>query len=362
MQKELRNLEEQFQKDLQEANTKDALEALSIKYLGRKSNLNQLFSKIPTLDKKEKGVWGKTLNVVKDKITTLISEKLKGIEFSEEKIDLTFPATPLEKGSRHVLSIVSQEICLIFEKLGFTIAEGSEIEDEWHNFSALNIPLEHPSRDAFDTFYLDIPCLPADRPEKGKDKYLLRSHTSPSQIRVMEKNRPPLAIISPGRVYRPDQVDASHSFMFHQVEGFAVSRDINFSHLKGVLLHFAKEFFSSDVNLRFRPHFFPFTEPSAEVDISCFACTAHPPTPRLRRTSSVQRIAQKCSVCKGKGWLEILGCGMIHPKVLEACHINSKKYQGFAFGMGVERSAMLKYGIDDIRLFFENDIRFLEQF
>ncbi|MDD5584414.1 MAG: phenylalanine--tRNA ligase subunit alpha, partial [Candidatus Omnitrophica bacterium] len=183
--------------------------------------------------------------------------------------------------------------------------------------------------------------------EKKKGKFLLRSHTSPSQIRVLCNKKLPLAVISPGRVYRPNQVDASHSFMFHQIEGFAVAANINFAHLKGVLLHFAQEFFSSDVNLRFRPHFFPFTEPSAEVDISCFICKG-------KQT--------KCSVCKGKGWLEILGCGMIHPNVLTACGINPKKYTGFAFGMGVERPAMLKYGINDIRLFFENDVRFLEQF
>ena len=206
-------------------------------------------------------------------------------------------------------------------------------------------PGDHPSRDAFDTFYLNIP--PVD-PEKGK--HLLRCHTSPSQIRVMEENKPPLAVISPGRVYRPDEVDATHSFMFHQIEGFAVDREINFSHLKGVLFYFAREFFSGDARLRFRPHFFPFTEPSAEVDVSCFKCSGN------------VRGEKKCSVCKGKGWLEILGCGMIHPHVLEFCGIDSSKYQGFAFGMGVERPAMLKYGIDDIRLFTENDVKFLEQF
>lgn len=345
MEQALRILEEEFNKDLQEANTPEAIEALKVKYLGRKSALNQLFAKLPTLNKEEKGVRGRQLNVVKQKITDAIIQRQGAVDFVEEKMDLTFPSAHLDKGSLHILSAVSQEICGIFEKLGFQICEGTEIEDEWHNFSALNIPLEHPSRDAFDTFYLDIP-------QKNKGKFLLRSHTSPSQIRVMEKAKPPFAVISPGRVYRPDQVDASHSFMFHQIEGFAVDRAINFSHLKGVLLHFAREFFTGGVNLRFRPHFFPFTEPSAEVDISCFKC----------QTQNAKHIAQKCSVCKGKGWLEILGCGMIHPNVLKACNINPKKYQGFAFGMGVERPAMLKYSVDDIRLFFENDVRFLEQF
>jgi phenylalanyl-tRNA synthetase alpha chain len=348
MEQELHILEEEFNKDLQAANTPEALETLKIKYLGRKAVLNQLFAKIPSFSKEEKAKFGKEINLIKQKITNAISQKIEGITTFEKKIDLTFPPPPLNKGSLHILSAVSRQICLIFEKLGFAINEGAEIEDEWHNFSALNIPLEHPSRDAFDTFYLDIP-------PKHKGKFLLRSHTSPSQIRVMGKNKPPIAVISPGRVYRPDAVDASHSFMFHQIEGFAVDKEINFSHLKGVLLHFAREFFAPDVKLRFRPHFFPFTEPSAEVDVSCFACETN-------EGRGAKGEGRKCSVCKGKGWLEILGCGMIHPKVLAACNINPKKYQGFAFGMGVERPAMLKYGIDDIRLFFANDVRFLEQF
>jgi phenylalanyl-tRNA synthetase alpha chain len=338
----IRNLEGSFEKDYQRVNSLKDLEELRIKYLGRKSLLNQFFSLLPKLSKEEKSIWGRKLNTFKVKINSLIEEKKKNLEKKEEKIDLTFPAPVLKKGSCHILTSVMEKICSIFEKLGFVVIEGKEIEDEWHNFSALNIPLEHPSRDVFDTFYLDIK-------EKEGGKYLLRSHTSPSQIRVMENRRPPLAVISPGRVYRPDEVDASHSFMFHQIEGFAVDKNLNFSHLKGVLLYFAKEFFSPEVKLRFRPHFFPFTEPSAEVDISCIICGG-----TLKE--------KKCSVCKGKGWLEILGCGMIHPKVLEKCGIDPKKYRGFAFGMGVERIAMLKYGINDIRLFYENDVRFLEQF
>jgi len=339
MENEIKNLETEFVKEIRTADTAN-IEALRIKYLGRKSSLGQLFARLPSLNKEEKGRYGSELNSLKGKMTNLINERIKSLGQKEESFDLTFPSADIERGSLHALRIVSKKICSIFERLGFTVIEGNEVEDEWHNFQALNIPLEHPSRDAFDTFYLDLA-------EKDKGKYLLRSHTSPSQIRVMQKNKPPLAVISPGRVYRPDVVDASHSFMFHQIEGFAVDTDINFSHLKGVLLYFAREFFSRDVDLRFRPHFFPFTEPSAEVDVSCIIC-------------SDQR--QKCSVCKGKGWLEILGCGMIHPKVLAACGINPKKYRGFAFGMGVDRIAMLKYGIDDIRLFYENDLRFLEQF
>jgi phenylalanyl-tRNA synthetase alpha chain len=214
------------------------------------------------------------------------------------------------------------------------VVEGPEIENEYNNFTGLNIPLEHPSRDVFDTFYL-----------KRKDKLLLRSHTSPVQIRVMKSQKPPLAVVVPGRVFRPDAVDAAHSFMFHQIEGFMVDKDIKFSDLKGVLEVFAKAVFGEEIKMRFRPHFFPFTEPSAEVDISCIICKG-----------------KGCSVCSKKGWLEILGSGMIHPNVFRNVGYDSKIYTGFAFGMGIERIAMLKYGINDIRLFFENDLRFLKQF
>lgn len=356
MEQEVKNLEEQFNKDDQETVTPTQIEQLRVKYLGRKATLSKLFSQLPSLDKEEKGRWGRELNSLKVKITSRIEEKLQQSQKEEEKIDLTFPSSPIGRGSSHIISHTTEKICSIFQKLGFTVIEGGEIEDEWHNFSALNIPLEHPSRDAFDTFYLEVP-------KRKWGKYLLRSHTSPSQIRVMRKSRPPFAVISPGRVYRPDEVDASHSFMFHQIEGFVVGEGINFSHLKGVLLHFARSSFSRDVNLRFRPHFFPFTEPSAEVDVSCIICRNRKPvaSPLVRRgLPSAEN--QKCSVCKGKGWLEILGCGMIHPKVLEVCGIDTAKYQGFAFGMGVDRIAMLKYQIDDIRLFYDNDVRFLEQF
>jgi phenylalanyl-tRNA synthetase alpha chain len=332
----LKKLEKDFENDLKGIGNLKDLEIIRVKYLGRKSLINQFFSHLPNLSKEERGVWGKKLNILKNKINSFLEEKKKDLQEKEEKVDLTFPSQTLRKGSIHILSLTIEKICKIFEKLGFKVSEGKEIEDEWHNFSALNIPLEHPSRDVFDTFYLER-------------NFLLRSHTSPSQIRIMEKYKPPLAVISPGRVYRPDEVDASHSFMFHQIEGFAVDKNLNFSHLKGVLLYFAKEFFGPNVKLRFRPHFFPFTEPSAEVDISCIICGG-----KIK--------GKKCSVCKGKGWLEILGCGMIHPQVLKNCGIDPKKYQGFAFGMGVERITMLKYGINDIRLFFENDERFLKQF
>lgn len=346
MDQELNSLEQAFRRDLSAAKSGTELEALRVKYLGRKAQLSELFSRIPSLAKEERSRWGQKLNQTKQAITSALNEASQSLAgASEESLDVTFPAMPINVGSRHIISLVEQKICSVFERLGFDIVEGNEIEDEWHNFDALNFPKDHPSRDDFDTFYLDLP------PGRG-GKQLLRCHTSPSQIRVMQKAKPPLAVISPGRVYRPDEVDASHSFMFNQIEGFVVGSDISFAHLKGVLLAFARELFSKDVDLRFRPHFFPFTEPSAEVDLSCIICKGKNKTKQIK----------KCSVCKDKGWLEILGCGMIHPQVLEACGISPKKYQGFAFGMGVERITMLKYGINDIRFFYDNDLRFLEQF
>ncbi len=340
MHEDIKKIEEDFLKEFREINGLNDLERLRIKYLGRKSTINQLFSKISHLEKEERASFGRNLNSLKQKITEIINNRISTFSEEQEELDVTFPSQEIYFGRKHILSVVNQKICGIFERIGFVVIEGREIEDEWHNFTALNIPLEHPSREAFDTFYLNLPSY-----EKKRGCLLLRSHTSPSQIRIMENNKPPLAVISPGRVYRPDKVDASHSFMFHQIEGFCVDKNISFSHLKGVLFYFAKSFFSSDVDLRFRPHFFPFTEPSAEVDISCMICKG-----------------KGCSVCSHKGWLEILGCGMIHPKVLKYCGINPLKYTGFAFGMGIDRIAMLKYGINDIRLFYENDVRFLNQF
>ncbi len=347
MDNEIKRLEEEFQTQYEKAKTSQDLEALRVRYLGRKSALSQLFSRLAGLSPEAKGLAGQRLNQLKERFLACLATQAEGAAAKEAKLDVTFPAAAFERGSMHILSQVNREICSIFERLGFIVVEGKEIEDEWHNFQALNFPPEHPSRDAFDTFYLDLP-------ETGQGRMLLRCHTSPSQIRVMQKYKPPLAVISPGRVYRPDEVDATHSYMFHQIEGFCVDTDISFAHLKGVLDVFAREFFGRTANVRMRPHFFPFTEPSAEADVSCFNCKG--------KASSKSGAADKCRVCKGKGWLEILGCGMIHPNVLKACGINPKTYRGFAFGMGVDRIAMLKYGIEDIRLLYENDVRFLNQF
>jgi phenylalanyl-tRNA synthetase alpha chain len=336
-------IQAQIELDLQNINSAKSLEEFKIKYLGRKGIISELTGSIPSLPKEQRGTIGQQVNVLKNKIAILIEEKRKSIvseagESKEKSCDISLPGIAQDLGRLHPLTQTIDDICAIFSRMGFSVVEGPEIETEYNNFTGLNIPLEHPSRDAFDTFYLKSPVKP-------KEKLLLRSHTSPVQIRVMKSSKPPLAVIVPGRVFRPDAVDASHSFMFHQIEGFMVDKDIKFSDLKGILEVFAKAVFGNDIKMRFRPHFFPFTEPSAEVDISCIICKG-----------------KGCSVCGRKGWLEILGSGMIHPNVFKHVGYDPKKYTGFAFGMGIERIAMLKYGINDIRLFFENDLRFLKQF
>jgi phenylalanyl-tRNA synthetase alpha chain len=302
-----------------------ALEDLKIKYLGRKGLFASVSGRIGEVAPEVRREAGAEMNRVKKALEELFSEKEKALASSSagprEAVDFSMPGTFREAGSIHPLSRVIEEVGAIFERLGFRIADGYEVEDEYHNFRALNIPLNHPACDSFDTFYL----------ENGR---LLRSQTSTVQIRVMENEKPPLKIVAPGKVFRPDATDATHSFMFHQIEGLCVDEGIRFSDLKGVLFEFAREYFGPKAKLRFRPHFFPFTEPSAEVDLWW----------------------------EGRGWLEILGAGMVHPNVLRGVKIDPEKYTGFAFGMGVERMAMLKYGIDDIRLFFENDVRFLRQF
>ncbi len=321
------------------------LEALRVKYLGRKGLIQEIYASLPTLSNDQKPLVGKKANELRNEITQLIDDrkiilKEKQKKSSHKSIDVTIPGVSSTIGHTHILTQTINEICLAFENLGFVVADGPEIETEFNNFTALNIPIDHPSRDAFDTFYLEEP----DPNNKGR-YLLLRSHTSPGQIRIMKDMTPPLAVIIPGKVYRPDAVDASHSFMFHQIEGLLVDKDVKFSDLKGLLTAFCKRLFGEKIKMRFRPHFFPFTEPSAEVDISCYICDG-----------------KGCSVCGRKGWLEIMGCGMVHPKVFEACGYPKGKYTGLAFGLGVERITMLKYGINDIRLFFENDQRFLNQF
>jgi phenylalanyl-tRNA synthetase alpha chain len=332
----LESIKKEFTSELEECKEEKALEEIRVKYLGRKGALTGILRGLSDLPADERKEVGKQANVLRGELeNALKSAKDKLEESGEEAVpaqDITMPGIRNKVGTQHPLTQVMSRINDIFISLGFKIAEGPEIESEFYNFEALNIPLDHPSRDAFDTFYLE-------------GKYLLRSHTSNVQIHVMQETKPPIQMIMPGRVYRPDAVDASHSFMFHQVEGLMVDKDITFSDLKGVLSVFCREMFGEDIKMRLRPHFFPFTEPSAEVDISCIICGG-----------------SGCRVCKGNGWLEILGAGMVDPKVFEAVGYDKGECTGLAFGMGVERIAMLLYGIEDIRLFYENDVRFLEQF
>jgi len=331
---ELKRIQKEILGKLQDLGNSSKVEEIRIEYLGRKGELTNILKNLSKLPLNQRRKVGRLANDIKGNLTKAIENRLSEIkkESVEEKIDITLPGILPGIGNKHPITKTIDKICNIFIALGFNAVEGPEAETEFYNFEALNIPLEHPSRDAFDTFYLDTDTL-------------LRSHTSPVQIRVMEKEKPPLAVIVPGKVYRPDASDATHSFMFHQVEGLVIDKDITFSDLKGTLSIFAKRFFGEDIKVRFRPHFFPFTEPSADLDISCIICGG-----------------KGCRVCSNTGWLEVLGSGMVDPKVFKAVNYDYNKYSGFAFGMGVERLAMLKYGINDIRLFFENDLRFLKQF
>ncbi|MCL2511453.1 MAG: phenylalanine--tRNA ligase subunit alpha [Bacteroidales bacterium] len=320
------------------AETAAELEALKVKYLGRKGIVQELFQDFKNVSAEEKREMGQRLNELKDAIQVgldALKERLESkTSQSDATNDLTLPVDFSDLGARHPLSIVRNQICTIFGNIGYTVAEGPEIEDDWHNFSALNFPPEHPARDMQDTFFI----------EKDPD-IALRTHTSSVQIRTMERNKPPIRSIFPGRVYRNEAISARAHCLFHQVEGLYIDENVSFADLKQTLFYFAKEMFSSDTKIRLRPSYFPFTEPSAEMDISCNICGG-----------------KGCNICKGTGWVEILGCGMVDPNVLENCGIDSKKYTGFAFGMGIERITMLKYQVNDLRLFFENDLRFLKQF
>ena len=319
------------------AETKEELEQFRIKYLGKKGILSELFRSFKDVPSDQKREVGQKINQLKQFISTKIEQLLADISEdggNDDARDLTLPGPPVQAGARHPISIVRNEIISVFGSLGYTISEGPEIEDDWHVFSSLNFPPEHPARDMQDTFFI----------EKDPD-ILLRTHTSSVHVRVMEKESLPIRTISPGRVFRNEAISARAHCIFHQVEGLYIDENVSFADLKQTLLYFAREMFGKRVEIRLRPSFFPFTEPSAEMDISCQICGG-----------------RGCNVCKNTGWLEILGCGMVDPNVLKFNEIDYNKYTGFAFGMGVERVAMLKYQVKDLRLYFENDIRFLEQF
>ncbi|MDX2424899.1 MAG: phenylalanine--tRNA ligase subunit alpha [Cycloclasticus sp.] len=338
MENSLENIVEQAEKELVQADTLAVVEEIRVSYLGKKGVFTRQMKMLGSLSAEERPKVGATINHAKQQFQLLLEQRKSQLESEllnrrliEETIDVTLPGRGQAIGGVHPVTRTMRRIEQIFNRIGFEVAMGPEVEDDFHNFEALNIPAHHPARAMHDTFYFD-------------ERTLLRTHTSPVQIRVMENQQPPLKVIAPGRVYRCDS-DLTHTPMFHQVEGFVVDKNVNFADLKGVISEFLKAFFEKDVKVRFRPSYFPFTEPSAEVDIECVMCAG-----------------SGCRVCGQTGWLEVLGCGMIHPEVFNHLKINPDEFTGFAFGMGVERLTMLRYKINDLRLFFENDLKFLRQF
>ena len=326
------------QGELLEADSLLLLDQVRVQYLGKKGLVTEQMKSLGALTGDERKAAGAKINLIRDQLVEAIDARKDVLEaealkarLASETIDVTLPGRGQQIGGLHPVTLTLRRMSALFSRIGFDIVEGPEVEDDYHNFEALNIPASHPARAMHDTFYFD-------------EHMLLRTHTSPVQVRIMESQTPPLRVIAPGRVYRCDS-DLTHTPMFHQVEGFLVDRDVSFADLRGILYELLKLFFEKDVAVRFRPSYFPFTEPSAEVDIACVICDG-----------------QGCRVCKQTGWLEVMGCGMIHPRVFEAVNIDAEVYSGFAFGLGVERMAMLRYGINDLRLFFENDLRFLRQF
>lgn len=339
MQEQLMSIKENAFNELKDAVNSAKLEEIRVKYLGKKGELTTILRSMGGLSKEERPVVGKLVNEVKkeveDKIEemlTSIKEKEKNAKLASEVIDISMPGKKNVIGKRHPLDLTLESMKDIFISMGFTVEEGPEVELDYYNFEALNIPKNHPARSEQDTFYVN-------------DNLVLRTQTSPVQIRVMENQKPPIKMIAPGKVYRSDAVDATHSPIFYQMEGLVIDKGVTFADLKGTLELFAKKMFGDNVKTKFRPHHFPFTEPSAEMDATCFVCEG-----------------KGCRVCKGSGWIELLGCGMVHPQVLRNCGIDPEVYSGFAFGFGVDRMVMLKYGIDDIRLLYESDMRFLNQF
>ncbi|GKH46638.1 phenylalanine--tRNA ligase subunit alpha [uncultured Anaerotruncus sp.] len=335
----LQQIRQQAADALAQAGDLKALDDLRVKYLGKKGELTAILKQMGKLSAEERPKVGQLANEVRSGIEALVEERTAAVKaalldqkLALEKLDVTMPGRAAPLGKLHPLTKVLEEVKEIFLGMGFSVAEGPEVETDYYNFEALNIPKDHPARDTQDTFYIS-------------DNVLLRTQTSPVQVRTMEKQKPPIRVIAPGRVYRSDAVDATHSPLFHQIEGLVVDRGVTMADLKGTLEMFAKRLYGEEAVVRFRPHHFPFTEPSAEMDFQCFACHG-----------------EGCRLCKGEGWIEILGCGMVHPKVLSICNIDPEEYSGFAFGMGLERIVMRRYGIDDLRLFYENDLRFLNQF
>ncbi|HAS74711.1 MAG TPA: phenylalanine--tRNA ligase subunit alpha [Clostridiales bacterium UBA8960] len=339
MKEKLHELLEEAKREIFGANALKELEDLRIKYLGKKGEVTLVLKNMKDLSQEERPLIGKIANEIREDIEKLldsVKEDKKALEIErqleKESVDVTMPSKRTSRGHKHPINVALDVIFDIFLGMGFKIAEGPEVETVYNNFDALNAPIDHPSRGLSDTFYIT-------------EDLILRTQTSPIQVRTMKSQKPPIKIIAPGRCFRNDEIDATHSPMFHQIEGLVIDKDITMADLKGTLDMFAKRLFGSQTKTKFRPHYFPFTEPSGEVDVSCFKCGG-----------------DGCRFCKFSGWIEILGCGMVHPNVLEECGIDSTVYNGFAFGMGLDRITMLKYEIDDIRVLFENDVRFIKQF
>ena len=339
MEEQLKQLIDETLDKIKTASTPDELSGIRVSVLGKKGALTGLLKDMKNVAPEERAAVGKIVNDAKSAISgalenaeSELKKNLRSARLREETIDVTLPAKKKDLGHRHPNRVALEEVERIFIGMGYEVVHGPEVEFDYYNFEALNIPADHPAKDEQDTFYIN-------------DKIVLRTQTSPVQVRVMEKGKIPIRMIAPGRVFRADEVDATHSPCFHQIEGMVIDEGITFADLKGTLESFAKRLFGENTRLKFRPHHFPFTEPSAEVDVTCFKCGG-----------------KGCRMCKGEGWIEILGCGMIHPKVLERCNVDTSKYSGFAFGIGLERIALLKYEIDDMRLLYENDVRFLGQF
>ena len=339
MKEEIKKIKENSIKEMKKCKDLKTLNDVRVKYLGKKGELTLVLRGMGKLSPEERPIIGSLVNEVRDELNSLLEKKEKELEHEElerklatENIDVTEPSKKIVLGSKHPITQVIEEVEEIFLGMGYEIADGPEVEKSIYNFDKLNTPPDHPARDIQDTFYIT-------------DDILLRSQTSPVQARVMEEKKPPIKIICPGAVYRSDSVDATHSPVFHQIEGLVVDKNVSMTDLKGTLEMFAKKCLGENTKIRFRPHHFPFTEPSAEADVSCFICGG-----------------KGCKVCKGEGWIELLGCGMVHPNVFKNCGIDPEIYSGFAFGFGVERIAMAKFGIEDMRLLFENDVRFLKQF
>lgn len=341
-------MEERIQSLLDEVNAyadegKQALETFRMKFISRKGAVSELFEELKKVPAEQKKNVGKILNQLKQKAEAKLTELTEKLELRKENaidIDLTLPPVPNQTGNLHPLTLTRYRIIEIFERLGFNVADGPEIEDDWHNFSALNFPENHPAREMQDTFFVE-----KKNQSGSKQDVVLRTHTSNVQIRMMENQKPPIRAIMPGRVFRNEAISARAHCFFHQVEGLYVDKNVGFADLKQTLYHFAKEMYGKDTKIRFRPSYFPFTEPSAEIDVTCLICKG-----------------KGCNVCKYSGWVEIAGSGMVHPNVLKNCNIDPEEYTGFAFGMGIERVTMLRYQINDLRLFSENDVRFLRQF